>query len=305
MNKPRLALLAFILAGGTWLSWQLFTGKATTPMESTLSPAYQLAGRVTGSLSRALTKVIPVSSLDEKEFGEAIAMRYEARTDTKVRRYRYVNNLAKTITPYRKKPFDYRIFVVDAWDPNAFALPGGVIVVTDGLLKNLRNEAELLAVLSHEMGHVELSHCLDTVRFQLLSKKVGSATLGELADLAVNILLRHSYSRSQEDEADAYAFAMILNTVYNPSALGGVFSSFLAYQNKPGGVTTREKAHPLREYFMSHPHLVHREEKYSEKARRWWREHGDERKYNGKRNLERLSELSPDSSFAGEWSTGQ
>ena len=57
--------------------------------------------------------------------------------------------------------------------PNAFALPGGVIIVTGGLLKTLKSEAELAAVLSHEMGHIELSHCLDTVRFQLLARKDG------------------------------------------------------------------------------------------------------------------------------------
>jgi predicted Zn-dependent protease len=303
MEKVRIVFLAVIVAAGSAAGYLIYSGKLTTPRESTLAPAYQLAGRTTSLVSRALTKVIPVDSLDEKEFGDAIAMSYEYQETRRDARYRYVNDLMGSIARYRKKPFHYRVYVIGDPSPNACAFPGGVILVTEGLLATMKSEAEVMAVLAHEMGHVELSHCLDTVRFRLLAQKVGSASMGTLADMAVNILARHTYSKTQEDDADSYAYAMVLNTAYNPSAVGGAFGSFLSYQGASGDINRREHAGPLREYLMTHPHLEHRMEKYSEKARIWWQRNQGARKYNGKKNLLEMKAFLTGISYPGEWTT--
>lgn len=303
MGKFRIVFLVMILAAGTAAGYLIYGGRLTTPRGSTLAPAYQLAGRATSSISRALTKVIPVDSLDEKEFGDAIAMSYEHQETRGDERYRYVNDLMGTVARFRKKPFLYRVYIIGDLSPNACAFPGGVILVTDGLLKTMKSEAEVMAVLSHEMGHVELSHCLDTVRFRLLAEKVGSAPIGTLADMAVNILARHTYSKTQEDDADSYAYAMLLNTAYNPAGVGGAFGSFLAYQEASGGSGFSGQAGPLREYLMTHPHLEHRKEKYSEKARIWWQKNPGARKYNGKKNLREMKAFLTGISYPGEWTT--
>lgn len=305
MGKARYVFLSIILGAGIFLGYLIYNGKFTTPRGSTLVPAYQLVGRTTSSMSRVLTKIIPVDSLDEKEFGDAIAARFGLQADGGDARQRYVNDLMGAITRYRKKPFEYRVFVIEDLSPNACAFPGGVILVTAGLLKTVKSEAEVVAVLAHEMGHVELSHCLDTVRFQLLSEKVGSAAMGKLADMAVNILARHTYSKTQEDDSDAYSYAMLLNTAYNPSATGRVFGSFLAYRQGSHGINHSGHAEPLREYLMTHPHLEHRQEKYSEKARIWWRGNPGARKYDGKRNLKELQAFVTGVTYPGEWVTGR
>jgi len=205
------------------------------------------------------------------------------------------------IARYRKKPFEYRVFVIGNPSPNACAFPGGVILVTEGLLRTMSSEAEVASVLAHEMGHVELSHCLDTVRFQLLAQKVGSAEIGKLADMAVNILARHTYSKTQEDEADGYAWGMMLNTVYNPSALGGAFGKLLSHGDVSREAGPGSSADPLREYLMTHPHMALRWEKYSERARVWWDGNPEARKYDGKRNLKKLKAFSAGVTFPEEW----
>ena len=301
MRKFRFVLLFIILAGGVLAGYHIFHGKLYTPFDSTLARVFQLVGSTTSAMSRALTKVIPVDGLDEKEFGDAIALRFGNRDTIDDPRHRYVNNLMGSITRYRKKPFEYRVFVVESPSPNACAFPGGVILVTEGLLRVMVSEAEVVSVLAHEMGHVELSHCLDTVRFQLLAQKVGSAEIGKLADIAVAILARHTYSKTQEDEADRYAWGMMLNTVYNPTALGGAFAKLLSYGEISHGTASGEKADPLREYLMTHPHMALRREKYSERARIWWNGNPEARKYDGVRNLKKLKAFSAGITFPEEW----
>lgn len=95
--------------------------------------------------------------------------------------------------------------------PNAFALPGGVVVLTDGLVQLAENDGQLAAVLAHELGHVQHRHGL-----RLGLQGVGlAALLAALAGDAVSItgfavtlpmtLLQAGYSRAFEEEADDYA----------------------------------------------------------------------------------------------------
>jgi hypothetical protein len=134
MNKIRAAFFLLLIAMGSGLSWKLCQDKPQTRLNSTLAPAYQIAGRVSGSINKALSKVIPIDELDEKEYGDIIALRFESRVDSSNRDFIYLNDLIGSLRPHAKKPFSYRVFVLAHSFPNAFALPGGVILVTRGLL---------------------------------------------------------------------------------------------------------------------------------------------------------------------------
>lgn len=96
----------------------------------------------------------------------------------------------------------------DALGANAFALPSGTIVVTDGLVDLARDDRELLGVLAHEAGHVVRRHGLRSV---LQDSIVGLAVawfIGDVSALAAaapTALIQASYSRDLEREADAYA----------------------------------------------------------------------------------------------------
>lgn len=289
MNKLRLILTVLLIAAGSALIILLVLVKPKTPLDHTYAPAFQLLGRSTKTLDRALTRVIPVNEVDEARYGEAIAQRYESPNDKKSPEGKYLNDLMKDISGFKKKKFAYRVFVVDNAGPNAFAMPGGVIFVTRGLLSTLRSESELAAILAHEMGHIELGHCFDAVRFELLSRKIGNSPLWQLADVAVRLMLRHSFSKSQEAEADGYSYDLILNTDYTPSAVGMAFTSFLEWEKKEGRGGGRSRSSMMRDYYATHPDTKLRAEKYSEQARIWWKKNRGEKKYIGAENLKKLT----------------
>ena len=179
------------------------------------------------------------------------------------------------------------------------ALPGGVILVTRELLNTVQSESELISVLAHELGHIELGHCFDTVKFDLLARKVGSEPLGELADVIVQILLRHTFSKTVEDEADVYAYELVVNSRYDPLGVGNSFGSLSRFL-RARGVKPQQHAEPFRDYFMSHPPLEIREAKFHEQATAWWKRHPHARRYIGRQNLKNRAALSV-KAISDEW----
>lgn len=296
MKNSRLYLV-LILIFGVGLIIALSVQEKKTEMDSTAAPFWQLIGKPVQLGSKALTKVIPVNSLDEKEYGDAIRSRYESGADKSDPRYIYLNNLMKDLTKSKSKPFEYTVYLMDSGVPNAFALPGGVLFVTTGLLQILESESELVSILGHEIGHVEKNHCLENVRFQLLSQKIGSAALGQLADLAFGIIIKSSYNKNQEEEADEYAFSVLLSSDYHPAGEGKAFEK-LAESHLGKEART---ANIITEYFQSHPHTVLRKERYQEKSKAWRTANPDIKKYIGKANLE-LQKTYSENPIENEWS---
>ncbi len=71
----------------------------------------------------------------------------------------FINRVGKSLLSHiGPTPFDYDFYVIRSRDPNAFAIPGGHIFITRGLLEKLNSEAELASVLGHEVGHVVAQH---------------------------------------------------------------------------------------------------------------------------------------------------
>lgn len=120
----------------------------------------------------------------------------------------------------------YRFTLIDSQDVNAFALPGGYVYITRGLLAYLNSEAELAAVLGHEIGHVTARH---SVRQQsaatasgLLGAVVAGVTginaAGDLANVAGTALVR-GYGREHELEADRLGAEYLARSGYDPQAM--------------------------------------------------------------------------------------
>ena len=137
--------------------------------------------------------------------------------------------------------------------PNAFALPSGIIVMTDELVKYANNDLEVLGVLAHELGHVHHRH---TMRRLLegsataliiagITGDVASAT--SLAAAAPALLLQTKYSRDNEREADRYAINMMRKANYNPGHLGAILSRMSAKDGKQGGLPPFLSSHPPTE----------------------------------------------------------
>lgn len=291
-DRNRLIGLGALLSAGIALVIAVAVRRVGTPLRSSLAPAFQLLGTPVKAVDHLVTRVILVSDLDEREFGDVLRAQYEAQLDQKNPTIRYVNDVLAHMSQFAEKPFEYRAYLVDYGMPNAMALPGGVVLVTEGLLRTLDSEAELAAVLAHELGHIEQGHCLDAVKFRLLAEKMGSATLGEIVDFAVGVLVSHSFSKTQEDEADEYAYAALVRSRYDPLGVAWAFSSLLAYQDSVGdGEPSR--ADPIRDYFRSHPPLALREAKFRARAEAWWQGHRDQLRSVGGQNLkDRISVLS-------------
>ena len=283
-NNGQLIGLVVILSAGIALVAVLSIERIDTPLPASLAPVFQLLGTPVMALDHLVTRVIPIDEVDEREFGELLRARYERQVDPDDPDYLYVNDLMARLATRARKPFDYRVYILDWTMPNAMALPGGVILVTTGLLEVLNSEAELVAVLAHELGHIERGHCLDAVKFRILADKVGARTFGQIVDASVQILMGHSFSKTEEDDADEYSYALLLESRYDPSAVGMAFSSLLEYQ------TGRERrrsgvVNPFRDYFSSHPPLEIREAEFRERAGAWWRRHPGEVRQIGEENL--------------------
>lgn len=115
---------------------------------------------------------------------------------------------------------------------NAFALPGGPIFVYTGLLKELRTEDQLAAVLAHEITHVRKEHWAyayaDNLKRKLglsLLLTLGKANqdLANIANVADDMIFTLPYSRKHENEADALGFDMMVAAGYNPQGMIDVF----------------------------------------------------------------------------------
>jgi len=102
-----------------------------------------------------------------------------------------------------------------ATGPNAFALPGGIIVITDEMVLITKSPGEALAVLAHEIGHVELRHALRHVLQDSAVATVAATLTGDVSTLTLAVsglpvlLAQARYSREFEAEADNYAYDLL------------------------------------------------------------------------------------------------
>jgi predicted Zn-dependent protease len=120
----------------------------------------------------------------------------------------------------------YRFTVLDSPEVNAFALPGGYIYVTRGMLAYLNSEDELAAVLGHEIGHVTARHAvrrhstatLTGIAGAILASQSGVQGAGDLANLLGTALVR-GYGRDHELEADRLGAEYLARTGYEPDAM--------------------------------------------------------------------------------------
>ncbi len=159
-----------------------------------------------------------------------------------------------------RKNVTFQFHIVDMAEPNAFALPGGFIYVSRGLLALTNSEGELAGVVGHEIGHVAGKHAVQRISKQapvamlfglvsgitgLVSPVVGDL-IGGIGDLAQSAIFS-PYSRSQETEADAVGQQIAAAAGWDPLEL----STFLA--NLEREVALHEKGPRKPSFFDSHP----------------------------------------------------
>lgn len=169
----------------------------------------------------------------EEQYGRAMLQDLEGleppRTEPAVRRP--VTLVRDALVPANAAPASAsEVVVLKSEAPNAFAIPGGHIVLTTGLLRALRSPDELAAVFAHEQGHVSRRHVLRSVLRQaslqiLIALAAGDHSAASSGLRAAGELGSLSYSRAYEREADDEAMAMLASHGASPEALGDALES--------------------------------------------------------------------------------
>lgn len=196
----------------------------------------------------------PISDEEEYYVGRAVAARllqyyplYENSALT-----RYINLVGTTIALHSEKPFTfggYHFAVLNSNEVNAFACPGGIILITKGMIQLAQNEDELAAILAHEIAHINHRDGINSIKqarwteaLTIIGTKAarqfGSEDLTRLVNIfegsvddIVKTLVVNGYSRSQEYAADETALSYLAKAGYNPYSLINVLERMEKYAN--------------------------------------------------------------------------
>jgi predicted Zn-dependent protease len=161
----------------------------------------------------------------KKQIEEQMGLYHDAKLEP------YVAELGKKIAAATKEDYPFSYEIVDDAAVNAFALPGGPIFVNRGLLASVSSEAELVAVLGHETGHVIAHHSANQMSKQsLASLGLGIASvlspeiasLGQIAGAGMQLLFL-KYSRENETQADELGFRLMANEGHDPHQMIPLF----------------------------------------------------------------------------------
>ncbi|MGH8641667.1 MAG: M48 family metalloprotease [Burkholderiales bacterium] len=137
--------------------------------------------------------------------------------------------------------------------PNAFALPSGVIVMTDELVKRARNDNEILAVLAHELGHVYHRHTMRRLLEGSATALIIAGVTGDIASTtslaaaAPTLLLQLKYSRDNEREADVYAIELMRKSGIEPRHFGAILARLEDDEPQRGMLPNFLSSHPPTE----------------------------------------------------------
>lgn len=284
MKKIRLIFFLFLMGGVIATSLILIKEQVQPQFSRSLAPLFQELGKPIKTLDRAISQILPIDQIDEKMLGEEIKCKFEqiskSKTPDEENTLRYLNSLIEFLSSETKKSFEYKVFLVDG-PPNAFAMPGGVLCVTKDLIKILENEAELVAILSHEIGHVERGHLFDAARGEMLRRKIIKSSVVSYATDVIQMLIGLSFNKTQEDEADEYGFRMLLKKGYDPIAMSTSLEKFI--QGHPHALS--KAANPFDDFFSSHPYTELRIDKFRARAQLWNKTYSNEKRILGKKKF--------------------
>jgi predicted Zn-dependent protease len=228
-----------------------------------------IAKSLTLPLTLSVLTACSVSPEYDKEIGakNAVAVEMQMGIYDMDSLQTYVDKVGqKLVAQLGDQPFVFQFHVVDDAMPNAFALPGGYIYITRGLLMLMNSEDELAGVLGHEISHVTQRHSIKQMQSSIVpgllevpGNIVGvvSDDLGDIINAPIstgNKLLLAGYSRSHETEADTLGAALAAKAGYKPAAMGSV----LTRMNTSIEYITEQSIE--KSYFDSHPYTPERVE---------------------------------------------
>ncbi len=208
-------------------------------------------------LSAPLAKLVPPQW--EETIGSAIRARLigDAAVCTGGLGESALSRITDRLTQNMSSPPNFRITVAERDMVNAFAMPGGNIVIFDGLLRKAETAEEVAAVLAHEIGHVHHRH---PTQMAIRATGIGivadlllgdGSTVGELAGELGGLLLLLSYSRDMERQADDFGRDLLRRSDIPTGAMASFFARLRS-------TASAGDDNDILGYFSSHPPLDER-----------------------------------------------
>lgn len=186
-----------------------------------------------------------------QSMAESVGKQYKTYGDAKITSY--IQSLgAQVASVCDRKDITYHFSVVDDPQVNAFAAPGGFVYVTTGLLAAAENEAEVVAVIGHEVGHVVARHSAQRIQTQFAISLAAQAVhldrkspvFQNMVGMGMNLALQ-GYSRENEYEADHLGAVYLCRLGYDPVAIVTFFHKLQKLQKTEPSV--------MEVWFSSHP----------------------------------------------------
>jgi predicted Zn-dependent protease len=171
-----------------------------------------------------------------------------------------------------RKNLKYEFKIVDSPVVNAFAVPGGYVYFTRGIMAHFNNEAEFAGVLGHEIGHITARHSAKQYSNQMLAQVglvAGVMVAPEVAQFANEIqqgvsLLFLKFGRDAENQSDQLGAEYATKINYDAEEMARFFETLQRLQSKSG-------ASQIPDFLSTHPNPVDREEKVEKAAVKWKR----------------------------------
>ncbi len=206
-------------------------------------------------------KVTRVSDADEMKIGADLVRSVAYPEPQDPATAAYVDAVGQTVAQHvHRRAIRYQFHIVNSPAVNAFALPGGHIYVTTGMLGFVESEAELATILGHEISHVDLRHCIENYQYEAKLKKAGMPVAGELAEIAHH-LATFPFAHDQESDADAQGLRLSIESGYDPQAAPALFTRMQAHYHEPSrpqattpaGEVAQSAGEAMASFFRSHP----------------------------------------------------
>ena len=203
-----------------------------------------------------------VSTQQEVEMGQQYVTQINAQLpivgDPELNRY--VNVLGDSIARLTSRTDipDWRFYIVDSKEVNAFAVPGGFVYVNRGLIERTQKMDQLAGVLGHEIGHVVKRHSIKQMQQQqganfgvtlaCVLTSVCNSQAGQAAIQVGGTALFAKFSRSDEREADEEGVQNVIRAGISPNGIPEMFQILINERNSnPSGVASWFATHPLEE----------------------------------------------------------
>ncbi len=185
-----------------------------------------------------------------------------------------VQNIGRRLSSVARGDVRWTYTVLDSDVVNAFALPGGYVNVTRGLLALAKDEAEVAGVMAHEMGHVLHHHSTSRMNRSTIAgllaagvgAVLGSPEIAQVLGLGSNLYIA-SYSRGQETQADEAGVELLQAAGYDPMAMATFLETMNRYAQYEALRSGKKKSEGF-DFFASHPQTEDRVAHAAELARR-------------------------------------